>query len=201
MSWEAPSRVSALLLGTVFLVMRNGLVVEQGPAEQIFEEPGTPSTRGLMAAAFEIGRASGGAFDVTVAPLVNLWGFGPEERPAEPPAPEALEALRDDIAAMENVDAMAARAISRVPDRAAAKGPSPSSWCRKMFSSTTMASSITTPTDSARASVVRLLSENPKIRMKPKVATSEVGIASDTMKVDRQERRKTKTTRMASTAP
>lgn len=30
--------------------------------------------------ALEISRASGGAFDVTVGPLVNLWGFGPEER-------------------------------------------------------------------------------------------------------------------------
>ena len=29
--------------------------------------------------ALDIGRASGGAFDVTVAPLVNLWGFGPEK--------------------------------------------------------------------------------------------------------------------------
>jgi FAD:protein FMN transferase len=28
----------------------------------------------------QISRISGGAFDVTVGPLVNLWGFGPEER-------------------------------------------------------------------------------------------------------------------------
>ena len=37
--------------------------------------------------------------------------------------------------------------------------------------------------------------------MKPKVAISEVGMASETMKVERHDRRKTKTTRIASTAP
>ncbi len=60
---------------------------------------------------------------------------------------------------------------------------------------------MTTPTESARARVVRLLREKPKARMKPNVAISEVGIASETMNVERHERRKTKTTRMASTAP
>lgn len=39
---------------------------------------------------------SGGGFDPTVMPLVNLWGFGPQERHDEIPAQEAIEqALRD----------------------------------------------------------------------------------------------------------
>ncbi len=32
----------------------------------------------VVDAALELSRRSGGAFDVTVGPLVNLWGFGPE---------------------------------------------------------------------------------------------------------------------------
>jgi microcin C transport system ATP-binding protein len=36
------------------IVMRDGQVVEQGAAEQIFEQPKHPYTRALMAAAFEI---------------------------------------------------------------------------------------------------------------------------------------------------
>jgi len=36
------------------LVMRDGRVVEQGPAERIFERPADPYTRALMAAAFEL---------------------------------------------------------------------------------------------------------------------------------------------------
>ena len=36
------------------VVMRNGLVVEQGPAQQIFDEPETDYTRALLAAAFDL---------------------------------------------------------------------------------------------------------------------------------------------------
>jgi len=49
-------------------------------------------------AALDLGRRAsaltGGAFDVTVAPLVDAWGFGPSGRPAEVPGAEALAALR-----------------------------------------------------------------------------------------------------------
>jgi len=34
--------------------MRNGLVVEQGPAQQIFDKPETDYTRALLAAAFDL---------------------------------------------------------------------------------------------------------------------------------------------------
>ncbi|MDT8893341.1 FAD:protein FMN transferase [Halomonas sp. I1] len=38
-----------------------------------------------------VGDASGGAFDVTVGDLVNLWSFGPEARPEEVPADSLIE--------------------------------------------------------------------------------------------------------------
>ncbi|WP_043517854.1 FAD:protein FMN transferase [Achromobacter arsenitoxydans] len=37
---------------------------------------------------------SGGAYDPTVGPLVNAWGFGPHQRAFEPPSPAAIEAAR-----------------------------------------------------------------------------------------------------------
>lgn len=40
--------------------------------------------------ALSISQLSGGAFDVTVGPLVNLWGFGPDHRPNKTPDAEAL---------------------------------------------------------------------------------------------------------------
>jgi thiamine biosynthesis lipoprotein len=50
------------------------------------------------AAALDLGRRAseltGGAFDVTVAPLVEAWGFGPAPRPPGVPGAEALAALR-----------------------------------------------------------------------------------------------------------
>lgn len=38
----------------------------------------------VAAEARRVGEQTGGAFDVTVGPLVNLWGFGPPERRAGP---------------------------------------------------------------------------------------------------------------------
>ncbi|MBY6212287.1 FAD:protein FMN transferase [Microbulbifer agarilyticus] len=47
--------------------------------------------------ALEIYRNSGGAFDVTVGPLVNLWGFGPSPEPEAVPEAEQIDALREKI--------------------------------------------------------------------------------------------------------
>ncbi|WP_409558344.1 FAD:protein FMN transferase [Achromobacter animicus] len=38
---------------------------------------------------------SGGAYDPTVGPLVNAWGFGPHQRAFEPPSPAAIQTARD----------------------------------------------------------------------------------------------------------
>ena len=77
-----------------------------------------------------------------------------------------------------SVVASTARPISRVASRAACIGGTPfSSTKRKMFSSTTIASSITIPTIKTRASMVTLLSVKPSAHIAPKVATTEVGMA------------------------
>jgi microcin C transport system ATP-binding protein len=47
-------------LANEIIVMRNGKVVERGPAERVFEHPETDYTRALMAAAFEIRTAPEG---------------------------------------------------------------------------------------------------------------------------------------------
>ncbi len=47
--------------------------------------------------ALELSEMTDGAFDITVAPLVNLWGFGPDDMIDEPPADEAIEALLDRV--------------------------------------------------------------------------------------------------------
>ena len=41
--------------------------------------------------AIRLGSASDGAFDITVGPLVNLWGFGPGDVRLEPPSDDAIE--------------------------------------------------------------------------------------------------------------
>ncbi|RKZ37877.1 MAG: FAD:protein FMN transferase ApbE [Gammaproteobacteria bacterium] len=54
--------------------------------------PLSAETVTVVTAAQKISGLSDGAFDITVAPLVNLWGFGPRPRPAEPPAAEEVTA-------------------------------------------------------------------------------------------------------------
>ena len=53
--------------------------------------PIEPAFATVVAAAQAVSAASGGAFDVTVGPLIDLWGFGAGgKRRAEPPSAEAI---------------------------------------------------------------------------------------------------------------
>ncbi|MDF2176799.1 FAD:protein FMN transferase [Aliiglaciecola sp. CAU 1673] len=52
------------------------------------------ATLGVMAEAKRLGKLSDGLLDVTVGPLVNLWGFGPNAKPEIIPTPEEIEAVR-----------------------------------------------------------------------------------------------------------
>ncbi len=47
----------------------------------------------VIAAASRVSRLTDGAFDVTVGPLVNLWGFGPGGRKDDPPTPREIREL------------------------------------------------------------------------------------------------------------
>jgi len=47
--------------------------------------------------ALEIYQQSGGAFDVTVGPLVNLWGFGPDKKPNKVPSDTLIARTKQQI--------------------------------------------------------------------------------------------------------
>lgn len=48
----------------------------------------------VLTTALEVGRLSEGAYDVTVAPLVNLWGFGPQGSTVEQPSASSIAESR-----------------------------------------------------------------------------------------------------------
>lgn len=55
--------------------------------------PVSTETATVVIAALEVFEASNGAFDITVSPLVELWGFGPQESTNQLPAPAEIQEL------------------------------------------------------------------------------------------------------------
>lgn len=57
----------------------------------------SPETALVVAKSLAVYRDSEGAFDVTVAPLVNAWSFGPGKRSNKPPTSDQVDELRERI--------------------------------------------------------------------------------------------------------
>lgn len=65
----------------------------RNPGGQWF--PVSLETIRVFEVAERVGRLSGGALDITVGPLVNLWGFGPQKRRETLPSEEDLKTAMD----------------------------------------------------------------------------------------------------------
>ncbi len=57
----------------------------------------SPELLEVVTEALRVSELSGGAFDITVGPLVNLWGFGPDPRREEPPSDSAIAQTRERV--------------------------------------------------------------------------------------------------------
>ncbi|MCI2283259.1 FAD:protein FMN transferase [Colwellia sp. MSW7] len=51
----------------------------------------------VLAESIRLGELSGGKLDITVGPLVNLWGFGPDLRPETAPSDELITSTRSRV--------------------------------------------------------------------------------------------------------
>ncbi len=56
--------------------------------------PLSPETLTVMREAKRLGELSHGVLDVTVGPLVNLWGFGPDAKPDKRPSEQAVAEVK-----------------------------------------------------------------------------------------------------------
>ena len=66
-----------------------------------------------------------GYFDISIGPLVNLWGFGPDNHPTKQPSMEVIEQVRDEIgleAVTLNGFALSKNAVRYLDLSAIAKG-------------------------------------------------------------------------------
>ncbi|MEP7244173.1 MAG: FAD:protein FMN transferase [Gammaproteobacteria bacterium] len=56
-----------------------------------------PELHAAISYALQLASDTGGAYDPTVAPLVDVWGFGTAGRRFDPPSPEAITAARSHV--------------------------------------------------------------------------------------------------------
>ena len=63
--------------------------------------PVSPELCSMISAAVELGQQTDGAFDITVGPLVSLWGFGPELGQEKPPSPRAIRYVMQRVGLVE----------------------------------------------------------------------------------------------------
>lgn len=48
----------------------------------------------IVTLSLRIGAKTAGAMDITVGPLVNLWGFGPDKQPVKTPTEQQIAAAK-----------------------------------------------------------------------------------------------------------
>ena len=64
-----------------------------------------------------ISKKTNGAFDITIGPLVNLWGFGPNKSENKIPSTESIELVKKDIGYRKILFNKSQKKISKlVPD-------------------------------------------------------------------------------------
>ena len=82
--------------------------------------PVSPDTVTVFQHALAVSALTGGAFDITVGPLVDAWGFGPPGHPPAAPAAADLARLREQVGWQQlAVDAEAATIRKLAPDASA----------------------------------------------------------------------------------
>lgn len=82
----------------------------QAPAQTWHLLP--PEFLRVLAYAMSLAHDTGGAYDPTIGPLVNLWGFGPDGARASPPEAEQIEAARARVGWRRvTIDAIASRVL------------------------------------------------------------------------------------------
>ena len=131
----------------------------------------------------------------TITAPASVSANSANSRPVRP----GVNASGANTAASVIVMATTAKPISLTPLSAAWNGVKPSSMWRKMFSSTTIASSTTSPIASTRASSVSVVIVKPASAITEKAPIRLTGIVTSGITEARRWRRKTNTTSATST--
>tara|TARA_R110001583_G_scaffold33943_6_gene114602 strand:+ start:9539 stop:10576 length:1038 start_codon:yes stop_codon:yes gene_type:complete len=75
----------------------------------------SPETAFVVQSSLALFELSQGAFDVTVGPLVNLWGFGPDKKPNKVPSNEVIASQKEKVGS-EKLTVNENTLIKSIPD-------------------------------------------------------------------------------------
>ncbi len=73
------------------------------------------ATRYVVESSLTLFKQTDGAFDITVGPLVNLWGFGPDKKPNKVPSEQLIAAKRKMVGS-QYLSVNANRLIKSIPE-------------------------------------------------------------------------------------
>lgn len=76
----------------------------------------SPALATVVAEAIRLNAITEGALDVTVGPLVNLWGFGPEKKPVDQVPDEAELNARRALVGIDKLEVQGNSLIKRTPE-------------------------------------------------------------------------------------
>ncbi|WP_241608711.1 FAD:protein FMN transferase ApbE [Rosenbergiella australiborealis] len=60
-------------------------------------QPVSDNVAAIITSAMKVGRATQGAMDITIGPLVNLWGFGPDAIPTHTPSDSQIALAKEKV--------------------------------------------------------------------------------------------------------
>lgn len=77
-----------------FRPIKDSALMRFNDSQSLSPWPVSEAMAEIVTTSLRIGAKTDGAMDITVGPLVNLWGFGPEQQPVQIPSQEQIDAMK-----------------------------------------------------------------------------------------------------------
>lgn len=77
-----------------FRPIKDSALMRFNDSQSLSPWPVSEAMADIVTTSLRIGAKTDGAMDITVGPLVNLWGFGPEQQPVQIPSQEQIDAMK-----------------------------------------------------------------------------------------------------------
>ncbi len=77
-----------------FRPIKDSALMRFNDSQSLSPWPVSEAMADIVTTSLRIGARTDGAMDITIGPLVNLWGFGPEQQPVQIPSRGQIDAMK-----------------------------------------------------------------------------------------------------------